>query len=46
MLELAANAGLKNGQIISGDDLASRYFAGRKDNLSPSNAEQILVATT
>lgn len=45
MLELAADAGLKNGQIISGDDLAGRYFTGRKDLPSPPNAEQILVAT-
>jgi methyltransferase (TIGR00027 family) len=46
MLELSANAGLKNAQIISGDDLEGRYFTGRKDGLAPSNAEQILVATT
>lgn len=45
MLELAGQAGLRNAEIVSGSDLSSRYFAGRKDGLSPSDAEQILVAT-
>jgi methyltransferase (TIGR00027 family) len=46
MRELSIQAGFKNAQIVSGDDLAARYFAGRKDGLVPSNAEQILVAST
>jgi hypothetical protein len=46
MLELSAEAGLKKGQIITGRDLAARYFAGRKDGLYTPNGEQILVATT
>lgn len=46
MLELAAKAGLQHGQIVTGDDLAARYFAGRNDGLFTPNAELILVATT
>jgi methyltransferase (TIGR00027 family) len=45
MLALAAGAGLPNARVVSGDELAATYFAGRKDGLAPSNAEQILVAT-
>ncbi|HEU4552310.1 MAG TPA: class I SAM-dependent methyltransferase [Chitinophaga sp.] len=46
MLELATEAGLKNAAIISGSDLSNRYFTGRKDGLSASGAEPILVAAT
>jgi methyltransferase (TIGR00027 family) len=46
MLELSAKAGLRNAEIVSGSDLSARYFAGREDGLSLSNAEPILVATT
>jgi len=44
MLALAAEAGLKDAVIVSGDDLSERFFAGRADGLSLSNAEPILVA--
>lgn len=46
MLELSDKAGLRNAEIVSGSDLSDKYFAGRKDGLSLSNAELILVATT
>lgn len=46
MLELATEAGLRNAAIISGSDLSNRYFTGRKDGLSASGAEPILVAAT
>ncbi|WP_217604186.1 class I SAM-dependent methyltransferase [Chitinophaga sp. GbtcB8] len=46
MLELSAKAGLRNAEIVSGSDLSGKYFAGREDGLSLSNAEPILVATT
>lgn len=46
MLALARQAGFKDVKIISGHDLARRYFAGRTDSLSPSNGEQFLVAAT
>lgn len=46
MLALARQAGFKDVKIISGHDLARRYFTGRADKLSPSNGEQFLVAAT
>jgi methyltransferase (TIGR00027 family) len=46
MLALAGQAGLKDVKIVSGHDLARRYFSGRTDSLSPSNGEQFLVAAT
>jgi methyltransferase (TIGR00027 family) len=46
MLQLAAEAGLQNAEVITGSDLSNRYFTGRKDGLSASGAEPILVAAT
>lgn len=46
MLELSAKAGLRSSEIISGSDLSDKYFAGREDGLSLSDAELILVANT
>lgn len=46
MLELSAKAGFRDAEIVSGSDLSGRYFAGREDGLTLSNAEPILVATT
>jgi methyltransferase (TIGR00027 family) len=46
MLELARQAGFKEVEIISGNDLFRRYFADRTDNLSPATGEEFLLATT
>jgi len=46
MLELSAKAGLRSSEIVSGSDLSRKYFAGREDGLSLSDAELILVANT
>lgn len=46
ILALAREAGFKEAHIVSGNELAGRYFTGRTDNLSPSNSEQFLVAAT
>lgn len=45
MLKLAHEAGLKEPRVISGSDLAARYFENRSDDLRPGS-ESILVATT
>lgn len=45
MLTLARDSGLKNARIVSGNDLAARYFAGRTDGLRPGS-ESLLIATT
>jgi methyltransferase (TIGR00027 family) len=47
MLALAREAGLRNVQHVSADELAQRYFANRVDGLRPPrNAEELLVAFT
>jgi methyltransferase (TIGR00027 family) len=47
MLALAREAGFRDAQHVSADELAQRYFAGRTDGLRPPrNAEELLVATT
>lgn len=47
MLTLAREAGFREVQHVSADDLAQRYFAGRPDGLRPPrNTEELLVAST
>lgn len=46
MLALAIEVGFKVAENVSADNLAKRYFVGRTDNLTPSNVEDFLVATT
>ena len=47
MLALARDAGFKAVRHVSAAMLAQRYFAGRKDGLSPpDNSEELLVAMT
>lgn len=46
MRALAQEAGLKKTEMVSGSDLASRYFRDRTDHFAPSNAEQFLLAWT
>lgn len=44
---LAREAGFKNVQHVSSENLAERYFAGRADGLRPpNNSEELLVAAT
>lgn len=38
MLTLARGAGLKNARVVSGGDLAARYFANRADGLRPARS--------
>ncbi len=45
MLALAREAGFRQTQHISTDDLARRYFSARTDGLRPSSGEAFLVAT-
>ncbi|MES1213449.1 MAG: class I SAM-dependent methyltransferase [Singulisphaera sp.] len=47
MLALAREAGFREVQHVSADELAERYFADRSDGLRPPrNSEELLVATT
>ncbi len=46
ILALACEAGFREAQHVSAADLTQRYFAGRTDDLRPSSAEELLVATT
>lgn len=46
ILALAREAGFRDVQHISKDEIVQRYFAGRKDGLKPSSGEEFLVATT
>jgi methyltransferase (TIGR00027 family) len=46
ILALAREAGFKKIEIISTNDLAERYFAGRTDSLSPASGEEFLLAAT
>lgn len=44
--ELARGAGFHDVRHVSGAELTERYFAGRRDGLRPSSAEELIVATT
>lgn len=46
MMALARASGFKQARIVTGTDLAERYFAGRSDGFRPGNSEAILVAST
>lgn len=46
MVAMAKDAGFKNSQYVSGEDLYQRYFASRSDGLKAGNAEAFLVART
>ena len=47
IMSMARDAGFAHVRHVSADDLAALYFADRADGLRPpSNAEEILVATT
>ncbi len=47
MVRLAREAGFKEAQHVSGEDLAQRYFASRTDGLRPpKHAEDLLAART
>lgn len=46
MVDMAREAGFKSMETISSYDLDKRYFAGRKDSLTPANGEDFLLATT
>jgi O-methyltransferase involved in polyketide biosynthesis len=47
MLTLAREAGFKEAQHVSAENLAERYFAGRTDGLRPpARTEELLVAVT
>ena len=46
MLALARSAGFRTVTHVSGDELNSRYFAGRADGLRIAKGEEFLVATT
>ncbi len=47
MLDLARDAGFREVRHVSADELAERYFAGRRDGLRPpARSEELLVATT
>ena len=43
---MARDAGFVGTRLVSGEELAERYFAGRPDGLRPSSGEGLLVATT
>jgi methyltransferase (TIGR00027 family) len=44
--KMAKEAGFKNAQYVSAEDVYRRYFAQRNDGLRAGNAEAFLVATT
>ncbi|MEO6090947.1 MAG: class I SAM-dependent methyltransferase [Umezawaea sp.] len=46
IVEVARDAGFRAVEHVSAAQLTARYFAGRADGLRPSNAEELLVATT
>jgi methyltransferase (TIGR00027 family) len=46
IMALAREAGFKNAQHISRDNIIQRYFTGRTDGLQPSSGEEFLIATT
>jgi hypothetical protein len=42
---LADEAGLAEISLVTADDLAARYFAGRDDGLRPSSSSTFLIAS-
>jgi methyltransferase (TIGR00027 family) len=46
ILAMAQEAGFKQTQYVSADELYQRYFASRSDGLNAGTAEAFLVATT
>ncbi|MDG0817203.1 class I SAM-dependent methyltransferase [Bdellovibrio svalbardensis] len=46
ILAMAKDAGFKNTQYVSGEDIYQKYFATRTDGLRAGNAEGFLVAMT
>jgi methyltransferase (TIGR00027 family) len=46
MLALAADAGFRRVEHVSGSQLGDRYFADRTDGLRPSTGEDLLLAFT
>ncbi len=46
ILALAREAGFKKIETISSGDLAKRYFADRRDDLTPASGEEFLLVTT
>lgn len=42
---LARDAGFGDVQVVTSDDLHNRYFAGRRDGLSPVGGEDLVIAT-
>ena len=44
--KLAEGAGFLNVRLVTPDDLAARYFAGREDDLRPSSSNAYLIAST
>jgi methyltransferase (TIGR00027 family) len=43
--DLARAAGFGDVQVVTSTDLHERYFAGRRDGLSPAGGEDLVVAT-
>jgi hypothetical protein len=46
MMAMARDAGFGKVQCVPATMLAKKYFADRQDGLLPSNAEEILLAST
>lgn len=46
VMQLAFEAGFDEVKYVSAAELNARYFAGRKDGLTTSNGEEIIVART
>jgi methyltransferase (TIGR00027 family) len=46
IVELAREAGFRDAQHISRDDVIRRYFADRSDDLVPASGEEFLIAST
>jgi methyltransferase (TIGR00027 family) len=46
MVAMARDAGFKKVEHVSAADVTRRYFAARTDGLSPTNGEELLIATT
>ncbi|MFF0493460.1 class I SAM-dependent methyltransferase [Nocardia sp. NPDC004068] len=46
IVRLARESGFRTAEVVSGTDLADRYFTGRADGLAPLRGEEFLLATT
>ena len=46
VMTMTRDAGFVETRLVSGQELAERYFTGRSDGLRPSSGEELLVATT